>query len=116
MKRKLLKRRAWSMVEMLAAAAVVGVLLAFVSQLLISTAVQQQSAERRMLATSELSNVAERLAMLTYEETTGERLGNIELSPAIRAMLPDAKLSFEIHQQTDAIAAKLGEWSARRRQ
>ena len=94
------------MVEMLAAAAIVGVLMAFVSQLLISTAAQQQSAEHRMLAAGELSNVAERLAMLTYEETTHERLGNIELSPSMLAVFPDASLSFEIQQQLDGIAIK----------
>ena len=94
-------RRAISVPEVLAAAAIVGVLIAFVAQLLISTATHQQAAERRTLAMHELSNVAERIAMLSYEETTRERLKAIELSPSLTAALPDASLAFDVDNQAD---------------
>lgn len=106
MMRPMKLRRAISIPEVLAAAAVVGVLIAFVSQMLIATATQQQKAERRALAAHELSNVTERIAMLTYAETTLERLAVIGLSPTVAATLPDAELAFDIDEADEDIPAK----------
>ena len=101
MKRVATTRTAISLPEVLAAAAIVGVLIAFVSQFLIVTAAKQQATDRRALAMHEISNVAQRIAMLSYEETTLERLQRSELSPGAVAALPAAELSFEIESEQD---------------
>lgn len=91
---------------MLAAVAILGVLLAAVSQLLITTTAQQQVMQRRMLAATEVANVMEDISVLSYAETTEKRLAEISLSPAVRKSLPRAKLQLRLRRDESLPAAK----------
>ena len=99
-------RRGISMLELLCAAAVISVLIAFVFDLLMTTARQHQASDKRALATHELSNIAERIAMLSYEQTTQDRLDSLEVSPTVKAILPDAALQFDISEEAGDLPAK----------
>ena len=94
------------MLEMLAASVVAGALVALVGQLLVATAMQQQAANDRMLASAELANAAERIAAMKYGEVTVEDLKTIALSAGVAESLHQAALTFKVHEEAGPPAGK----------
>ena len=85
-----------ALLELIAAAAVLAVILTVCLQMAGVVAAQRRAVRQRQAATLELANVLERLAARPWSELSQEQARRERLSPAAAALLPGAELHVEI--------------------
>lgn len=121
--RKRADRHAFSLLEAVAGAAVLGVALLLAAQLMVAVSGQSHRVQQKQWARQELANLAEQLRAEPFEEITAERVAGMVLSDTTRQVLPEAKLEVDVRPAEGVPAAKrvllrlvwkdrFGEWSA----
>jgi prepilin-type N-terminal cleavage/methylation domain-containing protein len=86
------KRRAFSLVEMIAAVAVTAVLCGLCLSFVTMASSQRTELARRQTATEEATNAMERLSAVSWDELTAERARQAALSEVGKEMLPEGRL------------------------
>src|SRR5207249_648256 len=71
-------------------------------QLMAATASQRRSADQRRVALQEVANQAERVALLSWEQTAPEKLTTWEPSAELMKVLPQAKCAAEVSEESAA--------------
>jgi Tfp pilus assembly protein PilE len=90
--------------ELIAAVAILMVLLAICLEILGAAAAGRRAAAGRQAAVLEAANVLERVAARPWDELEAEKA---QLSPAARALLPEAELKIVVAAAPDEPEAKL---------
>ncbi len=85
-----------SIVETIAAVAVLATVCTISLQYMSATAVQRREIERRHAALQEAENILERLTALPWDKLSSTSAEKIELSPDLRNALPGAQLNVEV--------------------
>jgi Tfp pilus assembly protein PilE len=93
-------------VELIAAAAIVAVLLSVTLELFRVSMTQQRLAAHRQAALQEAANLMERLASQPWDDLTTEGVKGLRLSDETSRAVPDATLAIEIGQPQGEPAAK----------
>ena len=110
------QRGGMSVIEVTTALLIVGFAMMGLAQMLSISAEQRRTTEARRLAVLEVANQAERIALLSWSETTAEKLGQIALSDELRAFVPSAKVSITLADEAGPPAARRidirAEWDA----
>ena len=111
------RRRGVSLDEVLVTGLLLGAAFTTMVPLLGWLVAERRAADQQQWALQEVSNVLERLTVLPAEERTPEAVGKIELSPAARSRLPEAKLKVtvaapEAGSPLERVTAEL-RWTAR---
>lgn len=99
-------RRGFTLIEMIAAAAILGAVMAVAYQAVVAAAGQQRALVRRQTALREAANAVERLAALPWQGLTPQAAGALVLSPEARASLPDGEIHAEVTPDPDEPAAR----------
>jgi Tfp pilus assembly protein PilV len=99
-------RRATSVVEMTLALLVLTVVVTSLAQLLTTAAAHRRVSEQRRLAAQEAANQAERIALLTWDEATTERLSALKPSDALLAAIPAATVKVALTDEAGPPASK----------
>jgi Tfp pilus assembly protein PilV len=95
-------RHGFVLLEVVVAFGLLAVLIAVCLQMLSATAAGRRAAERRAVALQEAANIMERIAAMPWDQITGERLQEIELSPSVREILPGAAVNLTTEAASDA--------------
>src|SRR3954466_13521164 len=95
-------RQAFALFEVIVALSVLSALVGLVVELLASTSAQQRAADRRVLATLEAANAAERVTALGWANATPERFEEIKLSEAAQQSLPSGELAISAVPESDS--------------
>jgi prepilin-type N-terminal cleavage/methylation domain-containing protein len=90
-----MRRRGMTLLELVAAAALLGTILVVCLQLLAATAVQRRVIDQRQFALAEVENTMERLAARPWNELKVQTVAG-QLSPAARGRLPAAEMKVEV--------------------
>jgi type II secretory pathway pseudopilin PulG len=90
------RRRGITLVEVVASAALLTVLLAVLAHVLVIVAMQRRSGNRRLLAVEEVANVMERIALRQYDELQADQPPEIPLSDEALRSLPGAALTIDV--------------------
>jgi hypothetical protein len=85
-----------TLVELAAAAGLLGMLLAVSLQLLAAAAAQRQAVDQRQLAIFEASNVLERIAGRPWSDLTPQALAAEKPSAEVLKEMPEAELNVEM--------------------
>ncbi len=88
--------RGITLVEVVASAALLTILLAVLAHVLTIVAMQRRSGNRRLLAVEEVANVMERIALRQYDELQEEQPPKVPLSDEAQRSLPGAALTIEV--------------------
>lgn len=99
-------RPGYAMLEVAAAAAMLGALLFTAVQVFRVVAVQQRSAAREVVALQIVQALAEQVGNMSWEELTPEAMAKLALPGIATQNLPDAKLAVEVADETEPVAAK----------
>jgi Tfp pilus assembly protein PilV len=99
-------RRGVSLVELAAAAVLLGMVLTVCAQFLRAIATQRRGLDARRVAMQAVGNVMERLAARPWDEVTAEGAKAIELSEAAAEMLPGGGVEVEVLRPDDQPLAK----------
>lgn len=99
-------RRGFTLLELLAAAVMIGAMLAMVLPLLGWVAAERRAVARRERAALEASNLMERIAARPWEAISNEELGRERLGEAAARVLPHASLGVEVAELDGPPAAK----------
>lgn len=89
-------RRGFTITEILVALVIMSAALAGIAHLVSTASAQRRVLEQRRLALAELSNRAERIALLSWDELTAAGIESEPLSSELLAVLPRAKFAAEI--------------------
>jgi type II secretory pathway pseudopilin PulG len=84
-----------TLLELVAAAALLATILVVCLQLLAATTLQRRAADQRQLALMEVENTLERLTARPWNELTPQTAAG-QLSPNLRGRLPGAELKVEV--------------------
>lgn len=95
-----MKRRGFSLTETMLALAVAGAATVLMAQLLITVANQRRVQQQRQVALSEIANRLEQAATLSWDELTQERLEQTPLPPIVQGVLPEAKLTAAVTEDS----------------
>ena len=98
-------RRGTTLLELVAAAALLGTVLVICLQLLGATAAQRRHIDQRQLALMEVENTMERLAARPWNELTPQTTAG-QLSTAVRSRLSDAGMKIEVTTPAGEPSAK----------
>lgn len=99
-------RRGFTLIEALAAAAVLMVVTGLVVKTVGWSVVERRAAARRLWAQQEAANIMERVTARPYAELTSDAAEDVELSAAAGRMLPDGQLDVSIEDATGALPAR----------
>lgn len=99
-------RRGISVLEVTLALLVLGVAITGLVQLIATAAAQRRVSETRRLAAQEVANQAERLALLSWDELTAERLAAVQPSELLLATVPTARLQATVTPEAGLPEAK----------
>ena len=94
-----------TLLELVAAAALLATILVVCLQLLAATTLQRRAADQRQLALGEVENTLERLDAKPWNELTPQTTAG-QLSPTLRSRLPDAELRIEVATSSAEPSAK----------
>ncbi len=94
--RSFASRTAFSLVEVVAAAAVLGVAMTLTAQLVLSVTNLRRSAREHQIAREEVANVLVELSVAPWETLSAERAKQVTTSAAARQTLASGELSIEI--------------------
>lgn len=101
-------RRGGLLLEALIAGIAIGAASILAAAVLVSVNANRRTAERVLLATEELNNQLERLAVQPWAELTPEKVKEAQLAPFTTASLPSGELKITLHEvQTPARAKRL---------
>lgn len=100
------RRRGISVLEVTLALLVLGVAITGLLQLIATAAAQRRVSETRRLAAQEVANQAERVALLSWDELTAERLAAVQPSELLLASVPSAKLQATVTAEAGPPEAK----------
>lgn len=92
------RRRGFTMIELVAGAAILVGLLAVSLQFFHATALHRRTTRQREVALQELANVMERLAVIRWQDLTTEKARQVQLSDVASRSLPGATLTIEVSQ------------------
>lgn len=95
------RHRGFTMIEMVAAGAMLVVLLAVSMQFFQASAVHRRMTRQRELAIQEVANLMERLAAIPWQDLTAEKANQVQLSELARNSLPGAQLTIEVSQPAE---------------
>jgi prepilin-type N-terminal cleavage/methylation domain-containing protein len=101
------RRRGYMLLEMIVAAAIMGVLLTVSLQLLTALGVQRRDAQRRLAAAVEVGNLLERIAARPWDEITSEKVAGEKISDAVRGRLPGAELKIDVKTTKEPNAKRI---------
>jgi Tfp pilus assembly protein PilV len=93
-----MRRRGITVLELMIAILVTGVVLGGIAQLLAAVASQRRESERRLAAIHEAANQMERLAQLSWSELTQEGTAGWELTAEAAAALPAGTLAVDVSE------------------
>ena len=99
-------RRGISVLEATTALLILTFAVGGLLQILTVSAAQRRASEQRRLALQEVANQAERIALLTWDETTQERLGQLKPGTELAAAAPSATLNAKLTADDGSPAAK----------
>src|SRR5688572_22075331 len=99
-------RRAISVLELTLSLLVLTVVVTALAQLLATAAAHRRVTELRRIAVQEVANQAERIALLTWDETTAEKLGSLKPSESLQAANPAAKLQLALSDEAGPPVSK----------
>ena len=88
-------RRGTTLVEVSLALCLLAVAIAAAAQMLAVCARQRKSADRQFAAQIEASNIAERIATMSYSDVGPETLATMTLSPETQSALAGGELALE---------------------
>jgi Tfp pilus assembly protein PilV len=89
-------RRGFSIVEAMAAIALLSVAVIATAQVLAVCARQRMTSEQLLGAQLEAANVQEHIAALPYEKVSPSTMESLQLAPNSRAILPHATLHIDV--------------------
>jgi len=92
-------RRGISVLEMTLALLVLTVAVTSLAQLLTTAAAHRRTSEQRRLAVQEVANLAERIALWSWDELTAPMLGELAPSQPLLAALPSARLQTTLAEE-----------------
>ena len=90
------ERRGVTIIESVMALALFATVMSLVAQTLIGVGRQRQVTQRRSLAIQEAANTMEKIAALSWKESTTDALASWPLSEAARRALPGAALNISV--------------------
>ncbi len=99
-------RRGFAILEVIVACGLLAVLLALSVQILSLMAVERRHVEHRAIALAEAANIAERVSTMPFDEIDEARLAEIDLSPEVRKLLPDAQATLDVAEETGPVPGK----------
>jgi prepilin-type N-terminal cleavage/methylation domain-containing protein len=99
-------RRGMTILELLVALFVLTTAMAALVQLLAVTAGQRRLLEQRRVALQEVANQAERVALLNWNETAGDKLISWSPSADLQAVLPLAKCTAAVSDEAGSLAGR----------
>jgi prepilin-type N-terminal cleavage/methylation domain-containing protein len=99
-------RAGFTLVEVIAATAMLAVLLVSTAHVLRVIGTQQIAADRRNLALQSLQNIAEQVGNVPWEELTPEAAGKLTVPDSVKAYLPDAILAAKVTDVQEPVAGK----------
>ena len=101
------RRRAYMLIETMAAGVLVALAMMTAVKLLSWTAAERRSAERRGWASQEAANAMEKLAAIPYDRLGPGSTGAVKLSPSAVGLLPGASLTAEIGEVAEGPSLKM---------
>ncbi|MBN1588147.1 MAG: prepilin-type N-terminal cleavage/methylation domain-containing protein [Pirellulales bacterium] len=96
-----MKRRGFTVLEMMVAAALLAVAATLCLQMVMLDTATRRAAAQRRLATREAANLVERLMARPRDQLTRETAEALELSPEAVEKLPEARLAVEFDESAD---------------
>jgi hypothetical protein len=99
-------RRAMTLFEMVTALFILTTAMAAIMQLVAVTSNQRRALDQRRLAMLEVSNQAERIALLAWNETSANNLTTWQPSEELLAALPQARFTVSVNDETGPPAAR----------
>ena len=96
-----MSRKGFTMIEVIAAIAVLAAAMVAVAQTVAVVARQRQRTERQTLAVQEAANLMERIYALPWNEVTQDQAVAARLSPAGRSRLPAAAVKVTVQASGD---------------
>ena len=99
-------RRGSSIVEMIAAGVLLGVIFVTMVPVLSWAGAQRQSAEQRQWALQEVANLMERVSLQPWESLSEKTLSQLPLSEECRKRLRDANLAIRVVEEDPVPASK----------
>jgi prepilin-type N-terminal cleavage/methylation domain-containing protein len=99
-------RRGMTILELLVALFVLTTAMAALVQLLTVAASQRRLLEQRRIALQEVANQAERVALLNWNETAGDKLTSWQSSADLQGVLPEAKCTAAVSDEAGSPAAR----------
>lgn len=104
--RNLAPRRAMTLIELIAAASILAVLLASSVQVIRVLDKHRQSTERRAIALQTTQALLEELSNTPWEQLTPEAASKLQIPDAVTDYLPVARIVASVDDETDPVAAK----------
>jgi hypothetical protein len=99
-------REGLTVFELIVALFVLTTAMTMIVQLLGVAASQRRTIEQRRAALAEVANQAERIALLTWDEISPDKLNFWQLSDDSRKSLPHATATIEIQEETEPVLAR----------
>jgi prepilin-type N-terminal cleavage/methylation domain-containing protein len=99
-------RRGFTLMELIAAGVLLGVLLLVCAQVWGVTAAQHRGIQNRQTALRAAANLMERLTTRSWDQLTTAGSADLQLSPATLDMLPDARLEVRIDEPAEGESGK----------
>jgi Tfp pilus assembly protein PilE len=100
------RRHGTTVLELIAAGAILGVLLVVCAQMLSRTAVQQQAISNRRAAIQMTANAMERVASLSWEDLNESEAEAIATTVVRQAMFRDARLAVTVEELDETLRQK----------
>src|SRR6266436_5803602 len=97
-------RRGMTLFELTVALFILTTAMLAIVQLMAATANQRRSVDQRRVALQEVANQAERVALLSWEQTAPERLTTWEPSADLTKALPQANCAAQVSEEMEAPA------------
>lgn len=99
-------RRGYMLMETMAGAAVLAVLITICLQMFASLSISRRAAERRAMALQEAANTIERVSALSWDEITSEKLATMTMTPSVQELLVGGALKLTLRPVETAPPAK----------
>jgi hypothetical protein len=100
------RRAGFTLMEVTIAFIIIGAAMMTLTQTIWLTRQQMRLVDRQFVATQELANVMERLALVPFDQLTNDRLPNFEPSPELLRVAKQAKIVVEVSEVAGPPAGK----------
>ena len=101
-----MQRVGMSVLEIMLAAGLLGILMTVSVQMLRVMGDRQRAAERRATALQTVQALAETLGNMPWDELSADAAARIAIPEATRRLLPGAKLSVSVNDESEPVVAK----------